>query len=168
MQNGHGNWTGLFENGILAIESNGAQVSFDVGVSDSGLPVFPPNSLRGILTMNRSDTRGVEPAPLLRGHHIQPCPPLLSPLRSTLHPSTHIPKLHTPRSFVGVHRHTSIVAAQLHPRPFPYLLFLSYIRPANGMFPLFPKYHRHNCKPIIMAPRRRRLADPVASGGIVA
>ena len=73
-----------------------------------------------------------------------------------------------PCSFVRNHRHTSIVTTQLHPRPFPYLLFLSYIRPANGMFPLLPKYHRHNHKSIIMPLRQRRLADPVASGGFVA
>ena len=73
-----------------------------------------------------------------------------------------------PCSFVRIHRHTSIVTTQLHPRALPYLLFLSYIRPANGMFPLLSKYHRHNRKSIIMPLTRRRLADPVASGGFVA
>ena len=40
VQNGQGNWTGIFPNGgLLAVEQNGAQgVSFQVGVSDNRKP----------------------------------------------------------------------------------------------------------------------------------
>ena len=69
-------------------------------------------------------------------------------------------------SFIGIHRHTSIVAAQLNPHPLTYLSS-SFTSGLQMGFPLFPKYHRHNCKSIIMSLRWRRMVDPAPSGEVV-
>jgi len=69
-------------------------------------------------------------------------------------------------SFIGIHRHTSIIAAQLNPHPLTYLSS-SFTSGLQMGLPLFPKYHRHNCKSIIMSLRWRRLVDPAPSGEVV-
>ena len=126
-------------------------ISFSIFI-DSGLSSHP-DALPGIpipihKVLNKLPSSGT-PHPTKPYSSLPPSLHLLSqcPHTETTHPC----------SFVRIHRHTSIVTAQLQPCPFRYL-FLSHIRPANGMFPLLPKYHRHNLKSIIMPPRRRRLA----------